>query len=82
MGVPDADSDQHLCRLWRPVDAAGEVLDALVQSKRNKFAALKLMEAVDAQFASVRPRGSFGVRLEPARIQRRQSEPPNVNAGW
>ena len=29
--------------LWRDVDAEGEVLDVLVQSKRNKHAALKLM---------------------------------------
>src|SRR5277367_5780130 len=29
--------------LWRAVDAEGEVLDVLVQSKRNKPAALKLM---------------------------------------
>ncbi len=29
--------------LWRAVDAEGEVLDVLVQSKRNKRAALKLM---------------------------------------
>ncbi|MGA8292327.1 MAG: DDE-type integrase/transposase/recombinase, partial [Rhodoplanes sp.] len=29
--------------LWRAVDAEGEVLDVLVQSKRDKRAALKLM---------------------------------------
>src|SRR5450432_4064507 len=29
--------------LWRAVDAEGEVLDVLVQSRRNKHAALKLM---------------------------------------
>jgi putative transposase len=29
--------------LWRAVDAEGEVLDVLVQAKRNKRAALKLM---------------------------------------
>ncbi len=29
--------------LWRAVDAEGEVLDFLIQSKRNKAAALKLM---------------------------------------
>jgi putative transposase len=32
-----------LVYLWRAVDAEGEVLDVLVQSKRNKHAALKLM---------------------------------------
>ena len=29
--------------LWRAVDSEGEVLDILVQSRRNKNAALKLM---------------------------------------
>ncbi len=29
--------------LWRAVDAEGEVLDFLIQSRRNKAAALKLM---------------------------------------
>src|SRR5438132_11563685 len=29
--------------LWRAVDAEGEVLDCLVQSRRNKRAALRLM---------------------------------------
>jgi putative transposase len=29
--------------LWRAVDAEGEVLDVLIQSRRNKLAALKLM---------------------------------------
>ena len=29
--------------LWRAVDAEGEVLDVLVQAKRDKRAALKLM---------------------------------------
>jgi hypothetical protein len=29
--------------LWRAVDAEGEVLDVLIQSRRNKRAALKLM---------------------------------------
>ena len=33
----------RLVYLWRAVDAEGEVLDMLVQSKRNKHAALKLM---------------------------------------
>jgi transposase-like protein len=29
--------------LWRAVDAEGQVLDVLAQSKRNKHPALKLM---------------------------------------
>ncbi len=35
--------DGSLVYLWRAVDCEGEVLDVLVQTKRNKAAALKLM---------------------------------------
>src|SRR5271166_485702 len=37
--------------LWRAVDAEGEVLDVLVQSKRNKHAALKLMRKLVKKYA-------------------------------
>ena len=37
--------------LWRAVDAEGEVLDVLVQSKRNKHAALKLMRKLLKRYA-------------------------------
>ena len=39
--------------LWRAVDAEGEVLDVLVQSKRNKPAALKLMRKLLKKYAFV-----------------------------
>ena len=35
--------DGRMAYLWRAVDGEGEVLDVLVQSKRNKHAALKLV---------------------------------------
>ena len=35
--------DGRMVYLWRAVDAEGEVLDVLVQTRRNKRAALKLM---------------------------------------
>jgi putative transposase len=35
--------DGRMAYLWRAVDAEGEVLDVLVQSKRDQHAALKLM---------------------------------------
>jgi putative transposase len=38
--------DGRLVYLWRAVDADGEVLDVLVQSKRDKRAALKLMRKI------------------------------------
>jgi transposase-like protein len=39
--------------LWRAVDAEGEVLDLLVQSKRNKHAALKLMRRLLKKYGFV-----------------------------
>jgi len=37
--------------LWRAVDAEDEVLDVLVQSKRNRHAALKLMRKLPKKYA-------------------------------
>ena len=39
--------------LWRAVDAEGEVLDVLVQSKRNKHAALRLMRKLLKKYGFV-----------------------------
>jgi putative transposase len=39
--------------LWRAVDAEGEVLDVLVQSKRNKPAAMKLMRKLLRKYGFV-----------------------------
>jgi hypothetical protein len=38
---------------WRAVDAEGEVLDVLVQTRRNKQAALKLMRKLLRKYAFV-----------------------------
>ena len=38
--------DGRMVHLWRAVDAEGEVLDVLVQSKRNKHAAMVLRLAI------------------------------------
>jgi putative transposase len=43
----------RIAYLWRAVDAEGEVLDVLVQSKRNKHAALKLMRKLLKKYAFV-----------------------------
>jgi putative transposase len=43
--------DGRMVYLWRAVDAEGEVLDVLVQSKRNKHAALKLMRNLLKKYA-------------------------------
>ena len=45
--------DGRMVYLWRAVDAEGEVLDVLVQSKRNKPAALKLMRKLLKKYAFV-----------------------------
>jgi putative transposase len=45
--------DGRVVYLWRAVDAEGEVLDVLVQSKRNKHAALKLMRKLLKKYAFV-----------------------------
>jgi transposase-like protein len=46
-------TDGRMVYLWRAVDAEGEVLDVLVQSKRNKHAALKLMRKLLKKYAFV-----------------------------
>ena len=45
--------DGRMVYVWRAVDAEGEVLDVLVQSKRNKHAALKLMRKLLKKYAFV-----------------------------
>ncbi len=45
--------DGRMVYLWRAVDAEGEVLDVLVQSERNKHAALKLMQKLLKKYAFV-----------------------------
>src|SRR6202045_3222841 len=43
--------DGRMVYPWRAVDAEGDVLDVLVQSKRNKHAALKLMRKLLKKYA-------------------------------
>ena len=77
--------------LWRAVDAEGEVLDVLVQSKRNKHAALKLMRKLLKRYAfaperlvtdnSARspqgsPREPCSTSLPPSRCSTSTSRPP------
>src|SRR6202158_5622693 len=45
--------DGRMVYLWRAVDAEGEVLDVLVQAKRNKRAALKLMRKLLKKYGLV-----------------------------
>ena len=45
--------DGRMVYLWRAVDAEGEVLDVLVQTKRNKRAALKLMRKLLKKYSFV-----------------------------
>jgi transposase-like protein len=63
--------------LWRAVDAEGEVLDVLVQSKRNKQAALKLMRKLLKKYGFVPDRlitddlRSYGAAAHDLGIERR-----------
>ena len=45
--------DGRLVYLWRAMDAEGEVLDVLVQTRRNKRAALKLMRKLLKKYGFV-----------------------------
>ena len=45
--------DGHMVYLWCAVDADGEFLDVLVQAKRNKRAALKLMRKLLKKYGFV-----------------------------
>ena len=69
--------DGRMVYLWRAVDAEGEVLDVLVQSKRNKHAALKLMRKLLRKYAFVPERlvtddlRSYGAAVRELAIERR-----------
>src|SRR5712672_3178740 len=52
--------DGRMVYLWRAVDAEGEVLDVLVQSRRNKRAALKLMRKLLKKYGFVPDRAGHG----------------------
>jgi putative transposase len=54
--------DRRMVYLWRAVDAEGEILDVLVQSKRNKHAALKLMRKLLKKYAFVPERFTDDLR--------------------
>src|SRR3977135_2852649 len=45
--------DRRMAYLWRAVDAEGEVLDVLVEIRRNKWAALKLMRKLLKKYGFV-----------------------------
>jgi transposase-like protein len=69
--------DGRMVYLWRAVDAEGEVLDVLVQSKRNRHAALKLMRKLLKKYAFVPERlvtddlRSYGAAVRDLRIESR-----------
>ena len=70
--------DGRMVYLWRAVDAEGEVLDVLVQSKRNKHAALKLMRKLLKKYAFVPERlvtddlQSYSAAVRDLGVERRQ----------
>jgi putative transposase len=50
---PKIAADLRMVYLWRAVDAEGEVLEVLVQTRRNKRAALKLMRKLLKKYGFV-----------------------------
>ena len=70
--------DGRMVYLWRAVDAEGEVLDVLVQSKRNKHAALKPMRKLLKKYAFVPERlvtddlQSYSAAVRDLGIERRE----------
>lgn len=62
--------------LWRAVDAEGEVLDVLVQKRRNKQAALKLMRKLLKKYGFIPERfitdnlGSYGAAARELGIEK------------
>lgn len=66
--------DGHLVYLWRAVDSEGEVLEVLVQAKRNKQSALKLMRKLLKRYGFIPERlitddlRSYGAAILASRI--------------
>jgi hypothetical protein len=78
----DLKIDGRMAYLWRAVDAEGEVLDVLVQSKRNEHVAPKLMRKLLKKYAFVPERlvtddlRSYGAAARPRhRSEFPQAEP-------
>ena len=82
--------DGRMVYLWRAVDAEGEVLDVLVQAKRNKRAALKLMRKLLKKYGFVPDKlvtddlrsyaaaaGQLGIAKRHERGQWRNNQPEN-----
>jgi putative transposase len=72
--------DGRMVYLWRAVDAEGEVLDVLVQSRRNKHAAMKLMRQLLKKYAFVPERlvtdylRAYGAAFQDLGMERRRHE--------
>jgi putative transposase len=58
-----------LCYLWRAVDHEGEVLEAVVTSKRNKAAALKLLKRIMKKYGRPRAIVTDGLRAYSAAMR-------------
>ena len=69
--------DGRMVYLWRTVDAESEVLDVLVQSKRDQRAALKLMRKL---LKKIRLRSRSIDHRRPAVVWRRRSRPRHREA--
>ena len=59
-----------LCYLWRAVDHEGEVLEAVVTARRDKAAALKLLERIMKKYGAPRSIVTDGLRAYSAAMTR------------
>jgi putative transposase len=64
----------RLVYLWRAVDAEGEVLDVLVQTRRNKRAALKLMRKLLKKYGAAANDLGIAKRHERGRWRNNRAE--------
>jgi putative transposase len=76
--------NSKLCYLWRAVDHEGEVLEAVVTSKRDKAAALKLLKRVMRKYARAKIIVTDGLRAYSAAMNEigvadRQQVGPRLN---
>ena len=59
----------RLCYLWRAVDHEGEVLEAVVNAKRDKAAALKLLKRIMKKYGQPRKIVTDGLRAYSAAMK-------------
>jgi putative transposase len=70
----------RVCYLWRAVDHEGEVLEAVVTSKRDKAAALKLLKRIMKKYGAPRSIVTDGLRAYSAADERDRCLPSSTRS--